>query len=764
MKKRFLKVRLFAGDLAAIMSMSSMTSIAFAAEAEPTAQVVTIDESEKQVFPTEIADIFDDASVESDTAEATDIEFTQEPSLITPEDAANEETGADENNATNASDFFDDLNKALKEQQENPQVFIPEDKILSDDNPMIVAADTIHALIEKMEKDNPVKCTDTFVKEELVDGACVRTYKRETGEVVVRTYKADGTFVETVTTPGFVIHPPVISKLDGTSVKAEGFEDKEIPDRLVSVRTYNADGTWTDTNYEYGVEKTTTNYSADEMAKIIKSENKTLNELKEAKRIEESATLDEVLTFFSSLNTDGTGITAKHADSTDSTEAVVADEKPGEVPEIIKKAYSFVLDKAIAKMPGSSLIGGTVKDLLMKAMHLDSPAKKDPIMEKLNQNQYKTEQLLASNKRCEAIVNAISVCGQSLDAFSSSCSSLAKEYYGEKEKYKNGSESETSMLINIAKKIGTPDQWYNSSASIFTRLNDAAGVLGSMSDKGTNSDVNRRNLYQLFYDYNKETSMFSGEAIDKSAGQIQSRIKDFALNCNVLMEILNVHEKVANFTDEEIEALTNEEEKAFCKKIKANKNEIEAKKKLVTYAFIGNKNSDIEMAKYGIVDAVKQYSSQDRTVFVEQTNTGFNEIKLSTKIYTQKSEKTNEKTLKSHSALTVEQINKLQQHVNGMGITMEEYLDQIGFDLSPIKNTDRKAFLSTLKTQKASSHSGRGKGHGFVSRTYNGINMKEKNAKETCESSYYSYNGYFWEKDIDETYRDGILVVLQRAK
>ena len=121
-------------------------------------------------------------------------------------------------------------------------------------------------------------------------------------------------------------------------------------------------------------------------------------------------------------------------------------------------------------------------------------------------------------------------------------------------------------------------------------------------------------------------------------------------------------------------------------------------------------------------------------------------------------------TLKSHSGLSVDQLYKLQKHVNGMGITMEEYLDQVGFDLSPIKNTDRKAYLSTLSTKTKSFHSGRGKGHGYCSKSYTGINMREKNAAESSQYSFYKYKGYFWEKDEDTTYRDGILVVLQKEK
>lgn len=765
MKKRMLKIRLFAGGLAAVMSMSTLSSVAFAAEAEPIEQVIEAENPSTDYYTPEIIQENTLVTFEN-TQEATDEVNTNDVmnEMVTENEA---ETSATEEANTVAADVqVTEMSVADKAAVDEVAVDeVVDDAVVEDaENSTTTDKEALDILVAKMDVENPVKASDTFVKEEVVDGALVRKYVREGRLEVERIFYSDGRFVEKILTPGLLIHPPKIAGNDNVTQKAG--EVKVTPSILNSERTYNLDGTWTETTYDKGVEKSKTDYTAEEMHKIIKAENQTLHDLYEAKRIEESASLEEILDFFSNLNKDGTGVIAENADSIDSTEEVKKEMPSGDIPPIIKKAYSMALDKAIAKMPGGAIIGDTVKNIVLKAMHLDTP-QQDPneaVLKRIDEAQHKTEQLLSSNKRVDIIVNAIGTTGQALDSFTNSCTTLAQEIYNVRNKNSSGKISETSMLVNIAKKIGSPDQWINSGSHIFSKLSDAAAVLGSTANNGTSSDPNKRNIYQLFFDYNKESSMFSGEAIDKSAGQLQQRIQDFALNCDVLMEVLNIHEKVANFTDEQIDSLTNEEDKAFCRKVKNNKSEIEDKKHLVTCAFTGDKTSEFEKARYGIIDAVRQYNSQSRTVFFEQTNTGFNEVALSTKVYTQKSEKTNMTTLKSHSGLSVDQLYKLQKHVNGMGITMEEYLDQVGFDLSPIKNTDRKAYLSTLSTKTKSFHSGRGKGHGYCSKSYTGINMREKNAAESSQYSFYKYKGYFWEKDEDTTYRDGILVVLQKEK
>ena len=766
MKKRMLKIRLFAGGLAAVMSMSTLSSVAFAAEAEPVEQVIEAENPSTDYYAPEIIQENTLVTFEN-TQEATDEVNTNDVmnEMVTENEA---ETSATEEANTVAADV-QVTEMSVADEAAVDEVAVDEvvdDAIVEDaENSTTTDKEALDILVAKMDVENPVKCTDTFVKESQVDGAIVRIYNRETGEKVQRIYNPDGTFAEKVIKPAIIIHAPRLCGPDGKPYLPEGFADKEIPEQILSVRTFNADGSWTDTIYEEGEEKSKTDYSADEMTQVIQEENKTFAEQKEARRIEESADLDEILQFFSDLDTNGSGVIAENADATDSKEDVKYEKSKAEVPPIIKKAYSVALDKIIGKMPGSSIIGGTVKDLLMKAMNMDDPKRPDPVIERINTAQNKTEQLLSSNKRTDIIVNAISVCGQALDKFSSTSITLANDIYTEKERKTNGKINEDSMLINIAKKIGTPDQWYNGGANIFTRMSDAASVLGSMKDNGTSSDPNNRNLYQLFFDYNKETSMFSGEAMDKSAGQLQKRIQDFALNCNILMEALNIQEKVANFTDEQLNAITNEDDRAFCKKLKANKDEIESKKMQVTFAFTGNKNSKLEKAKYGIIDAFKQYASQSRTVFMEQTNENFKEVRLSDQVYTINSEDVTKKKITSHSALTTDQIYKLQQHVNGMGITMEEYLNQVGFDLWPIKNSYRTKYLSTGRYE-IDNNMGRWGTHGKIcgtkTKTYYGIKMNEKNAKETGQCSYYrSVSGTPWGTNEEKTYTDGLLVILQ---
>lgn len=78
------------------------------------------------------------------------------------------------------------------------------------------------------------------------------------------------------------------------------------------------------------------------------------------------------------------------------------------------------------------------------------------------------------------------------------------------------------------------------------------------SQDGPKADANARNLFDLFYDYNKETSLFSG-AMDRGTPAIQKRVSQYAANCGVLAEALRAHEKVANFTEKDIAALDQNE-------------------------------------------------------------------------------------------------------------------------------------------------------------------------------------------------------------
>jgi hypothetical protein len=230
-----------------------------------------------------------------------------------------------------------------------------------------------------------------------------------------------------------------------------------------------------------------------------------------------------------------------------------------------------------------------------------------------------------------------------------------------------------------------------------------------------------------------------------------------------VLDILKLQNQVVKLSDEEVASL-DKTTRAKYEKIMEDKDYIQSYKKSVGTIFTGDKNSNVEKCKYGVIQAVKDYSAKNRLVFLEQSENGISETKLKAQLYTQKSEVAKQSTLKSHSALSEKQICKLQEHVNSMDMSMQDYLEKVGFDMTPLKNTDRNGYLSTLKVSKYSMHSGK-KGSGTNSKDYTAINMTQKNAKEESKESYYHYkHHWFWEKDVDRVNRDGLLVVLQKAK
>ena len=183
--------------------------------------------------------------------------------------------------------------------------------------------------------------------------------------------------------------------------------------------------------------------------------------------------------------------------------------------------------------------------------------------------------------------------------------------------------------------------------------------------------------------------------------------------------------------------------------------------------FTGNKTSTNESARYGILDAAKDYYSKDRLIFIEKDGDKFNEIKLSPKVATIKSEDyfnlgVGREDYDKKSGLEYEQIRKLQSHANKLGIPMCEYLERVGFDMSEIKATNRKAILSTLRYNSYGSFSSRG-GSGHQDDYYYGCNMKEKGAGEVSHQVYHCTVPYFklFFKTKKYTLNDGLIVQLR---
>lgn len=769
MKNRMSKVRLLAGGLAAIITMSSMTPYVFAAEDETIVQAVeeteatedetivqTVEETEateetgNQDIEETKEETNDSYVTEAENAEVDVTEADVESTDLTVEETEGEaddstvETSADE--AMTQTEETENTEDADTKQEENA------DTDTTTENNTVLIED----LVSTIEKINPVKINETLIKEYEENGVFIKSYLRGDNEYVDRLYYPDGSFVEKISSGEYVVHPPRVAGQPAP-------EPIIIPPRVKSTRVCNVDGTWEETIYDKEVQISQNQYSAEEMSKIIKAENRTLKQLADAESLANSDSLEDVLDFFNSLDTDIDISYVNPDGNTDGAKEKIEMPVDNEVPTIVRQAFSYAFDKVMSKIPGSSLISGTVKGIVLKAYHMDDkkPSDISQIKTRLEENMVETSKLITSATRLQEVVSSISSAGKPLDEFTNNCQTLAETVSLIVNNNLAGSDNNANMLVSIASLIGTPDNWIISGSHIMKDFANAAAIFKAQNGKGSASDPKGRNIYELFYDYNKETSMFSGEAIDKSANQIQSRLQNFAANCDVLLDVLNIQEKVANFTDEEIESLSAENKSAF-EKIRANKQTIDNQKKLIANAFLGSKDNSTGVWSNGIIGAVKEYSSKSRNIFIEKLADGFKEIQLSSTVSVSNAESVNPKALAARSALTKDQICQLQQHVNATGLTMEEYLERMGFDLSPIKNSGRqKAYLSTLDGSVKKSRSGHKSGTNTT--TFTGIDMKTKNATEASYQSYYKTYGFFGYTK-EEKMDDSVVVILRMEK
>lgn len=93
---------------------------------------------------------------------------------------------------------------------------------------------------------------------------------------------------------------------------------------------------------------------------------------------------------------------------------------------------------------------------------------------------------------------------------------------------------------------------------------------------------------------------------------------------------------------------------------------------------------------------------------------------------------------------------------------MEEYLKRNDINTAPLSETKRTALLSTFgkKTEGVLSMK---RGKGTRDSYYSGINTKQVGATDGWKRYHHYYNPYFfWQSEENESYKDGLLAVLQK--
>ena len=179
------------------------------------------------------------------------------------------------------------------------------------------------------------------------------------------------------------------------------------------------------------------------------------------------------------------------------------------------------------------------------------------------------------------------------------------------------------------------------------------------------------------------------------------------------------------------------------------------------YTITGNKESDKAEEQAGILNRSREYYSKKRTTFIDVNGQNISEIALSKGFTTVNSENFDLDTLRNASALNERQIKRVAEQAKKRGMTILQYLKNVGFDVSALEKSKRTVFLSTLQDSYDSPFDRRGRGDYFW--MYKGINMNKKGAGEETKTYYHYYkHTYIWEDDERDSYNDGLLVVFRK--
>jgi|GEM_PF-7057594 len=111
--------------------------------------------------------------------------------------------------------------------------------------------------------------------------------------------------------------------------------------------------------------------------------------------------------------------------------------------------------------------------------------------------------------------------------------------------------TENEKLVEIAALIGRSNTWSNSDHKLSKFWKVANLISGETVTK-----IDSKNLYDTIYEYFSKKVLFSGEAYDKATPYINKIVYEFLYSQSVLAQCLGASLKVANFTEEEIAALS----------------------------------------------------------------------------------------------------------------------------------------------------------------------------------------------------------------
>ena len=234
---------------------------------------------------------------------------------------------------------------------------------------------------------------------------------------------------------------------------------------------------------------------------------------------------------------------------------------------------------------------------------------KDPTMEKLEEISDKIDKLFDKIDESEkTIINSIqtelgiSDFYKSYVSFKSKTEKMARTI---KKISDNPSLSNADKLAKIASLAGNYYEWDSKFSEVFENLNEFMNKASLSTGK---------NIFETVYDHNCKTSMFSGEAMDKSKELCNLIMQTYSAGCTTILEVLGAQLYVNSLTDETKATIDKEYMAHICQKPDDIMDETED----ILTALIGNKTEEGFEGKGAVAKMMEKTFSRPRNIIVNE--------------------------------------------------------------------------------------------------------------------------------------------------
>ena len=343
--------------------------------------------------------------------------------------------------------------------------------------------------------------------------------------------------------------------------------------------------------------------------------------------------------------------------------------------DLINGAYTL----GTKLVPESETMLTVVKEVLLRTMGMmKGDQGEDPMTMKLKDMQTQMAQNSKALREMIGDTSSLQSYKTDMESFDNSMSILLRQI----ESIKNDKNmSEDEKLVRIAAKLGPSTQW-SEDGKFINKISKLGRIL-----KGDNY-IDKRDLYNVVYDINKKTSMFSGEALDKSQEFVDRALNEYYMGTSLALYCLDAQRKVAGFSKKQIKSLSDQAQD-MRKGLYLDKKEIDTEIKARFRDVLGDPNASDPREKSSILQHYADFMNKDRLVFINRDTC---EKKLADTLkentfgqlidtYNKDGSGKYQEKLRT-SALSFDETKALAAHVcnNYKDATLTNYLVKMGFD------------------------------------------------------------------------------------